>query len=591
MAWGWRTKPRSVIKTIQWFKSFEKLEGEDWDYSLKKLSKNMKPIHPIRRQYYFNTQIDIEESPIKNLSYDEYLSGNFDGEADSESNARNDLATYKFFGLGFIDADGKVRVTKSGKMIAKGNFDSEIFLKLLLKMHFPSINTGYGKNCSKENPVFPLKMIINLVSDLEYINRFEMSLALLCNNMKEYDKLLKAVKEFREEYMSLENKRDGNKCNALYRKIAERYFSLEGKTEGTYFTMCDAINRALRFTGLFNISGRGNYTKARIAEYARKKIEMLRNFYNYDYIKTEKLDEYMDWFGDYDNIQLPWENEKNRKDLIVDKIILLEEKIDEYNSKYGLDLKYDSNLYYKELDKKNKDTKLKVIENELVDQITSLNERIFIQYTSKTESIRNEIIEKFEDIVSGDEDMAALWLECNTWKSLVAINGEKDVKRNFTIEEDLSPRNFAPGTGNTPDMELYNDKYIIVPEVSLMTGVLQWEHEASSVIDHVLNIIKKHKTTKVTGLFISSRINVRTMWQFFILNKESWMGNPVPVIPLTIGQYMKILEYTYQNNLEIDQFNNLLQYIHKGAINCKNYEIWDKNIEKYIEEWKKKEVS
>lgn len=591
MAWGWRTKPRSVIKTIQWFKSFEKLEGEDWDYSLKKLSKNMKPIHPIRRQYYFNTQIDIEESPIKNLSYDEYLSGNFDGEADSESNARNDLATYKFFGLGFIDADGKVRVTKSGKMIAKGNFDSEIFLKLLLKMHFPSINTGYGKNCSKENPVFPLKMIINLVSDLEYINRFEMSLALLCNNMKEYDKLLKAVKEFREEYMSLENKRDGNKCNALYRKIAEKYFSLEGKSEGTYFTMCDAINRALRFTGLFNISGRGNYTKVRIAEYARKKIEMLRNFYNYDYIKIEKLDEYMDWFGDYDNIQLPWENEKNRKDLIVDKIILLEEKIDEYNSKYGLDLKYDSNLYYKELDKKNKDTKLKVIENELVDQITSLNERIFIQYTSKTESIRNEIIEKFEDIVSGDEDMAALWLECNTWKSLVAIDGKKDIKRNFTIEEDLSPRNFAPGTGNTPDMELYNDKYIIVPEVSLMTGVLQWEHEASSVIDHVLNIIKKHKTTKVTGLFISSRINVRTMWQFFILNKESWMGNPVPVIPLTIGQYMKILEYTYQNNLEIDQFNNLLQYIHKGAINCKNYEIWDKNIEKYIEEWKEKEVS
>lgn len=591
MAWGWRTKPRSVIKTIQWFKSFEKLEGEDWDYSLKKLSKNMKPIHPIRRQYYFNTQIDVEESPIKNLSYDEYLSGNLDGEADSESNARNDLATYKFFGLGFIDSDGKVRVTKSGKMIAKGNFDSEIFLKLLLKMHFPAINTGYGKNCSKENPVFPLKMIINLVSDLEYINRFEMSLALLCNDMEGYDKLLNAVKEFREEYLSLENKKDGNKCNALYRKIAEKYFSLEGKSEGTYFTMCDAINRALRFTGLFNISGRGNYTKVRIAEYARKKIEMLRNLYNYDYIKTENLDEYMDWFGDYDNIQLPWENEKNRKDLIVDKIILLEQKIDEYNSKYGLDLKYDSNLYYKELDKKNKDTKLKVIENELVDQITSLNERIFIQYTSKTESIRNEIIEKFEDIVSGDEDMAALWLECNTWKSLVAIDGEKDVKRNFTIEEDLSPRNFAPGTGNTPDMELYNDKYIIVPEVSLMTGVLQWEHEASSVIDHILNIIKKHKTTKVTGLFISSRINVRTMWQFFILNKESWMGNPVPVIPLTIGQYMRILEYTYQNNLEIDQFNNLLQYIHNGAINCKNYEIWDKNIEKYIEEWKQKEVS
>lgn len=588
MSWGWRTKPRSVIKTIQWFKSFEEFEGEDWNYSLKKLSKNMKPIHPIRRQYYYNTQIDAIESPIKDLSYNEYLSGDFDGEADSESNARNDLATYKFFGLGFIDTEGKVRVTKSGKMIVKGNFDNEIFLKLLLKMHFPSVSTGYGKNCSKESPVFPLKLIINLISELEYINRFELSLALLCNDMKEYNTLLGAIKEFRKKYLELENKRDNNKCNELYREIAEKYFSLEGKPIGTYFTMSDAINRALRYTGLFSISGRGNYTKVRIAEYAKKKIEMLNEFYDYNYIKTESFDEYMEWFGDYDNVQLPWENEKNRKDLIIDKLLLLEKKTDEYNSKYKLKLKYDSAAYYEELKKQNKDTKLKVLESELVGKITSLNEKIFIEYTSKTKGVRDEIIEKFEDISNGDEDMAALWLECNTWKSLVAIDGEKEVKRNFTIEEDLSPRNFAPGTGNTPDMELYNEKYIIVPEVSLMTGVLQWEHEASSVIDHVLNIIKKHSSIDVTGLFISSKINIRTMWQFFILNKQSWMGSPVPVIPLTIKQYMKVLKCTYDNNLSIDELNNLLNYIHKEAIECESYEEWDKNMESYIENWKER---
>ena len=269
----------------------------------------------------------------------------------------------------------------------------------------------------------------------------------------------------------------------------------------------------------------------------------------------------------------------------------MEEKIDEYNSKYGLNLKNDSNVYYEELNKKIKDTKLKVLENELVSQITGLNEKIFIEYTSKTKGIRDEIIEKFEDIVNGDEDMAALWLECNTWKSLVAIDGEKIVKRNFTIEEDLSPRNFAPGKGNTPDMELYNDEYIIIPEVSLMTGVLQWEHEASSVIDHVLNVIKKHENIDVTGLFISSKINVRTMWQFFILNKQSWMGAPVPVIPLTIEQYMRVLKYTYNNNLKIDELNNLLNYIHQKAIECESYKEWDRNMEKYIENWKQKVIN
>lgn len=137
-------------------------------------------------------------------------------------------------------------------------------------------------------------------------------------------------------------------------------------------------------------------------------------------------------------------------------------------------------------------------------------------------------------------------------------------------------------------MELYHDKYIIVPEVSLMTGVLQWEHEASSVIDHVLNIIKKYENVDVIRLFISSKINVRTMWQFFILNKQSWMGAPVPVNPLTIEQYMKVLKYTYNNNLSIDELNNLLNYIHEEAIECESYEQWDKNMEIYIENWKKK---
>lgn len=70
-----------------------------------------------------------------------------------------------------------------------------------------------------------------------------------------------------------------------------------------------------------------------------------------------------------------------------------------------------------------------------------------------------------------------------------------------------------------------------------MTGVRQWEHEGSSVIDHVLKFIKENEDRTVFGLFISSSINIRTKWQFFILNKESWIGKTVPVIPMTIVMY------------------------------------------------------
>ena len=52
MSWSWKTKPRSIIKTIQWFPYFASLKGENWDKkSLHISKKDKKAIHPIRRTY------------------------------------------------------------------------------------------------------------------------------------------------------------------------------------------------------------------------------------------------------------------------------------------------------------------------------------------------------------------------------------------------------------------------------------------------------------------------------------------------------------------------------------------------------------
>ena len=182
--------------------------------------------------------------------------------------------------------------------------------------------------------------------------------------------------------------------------------------------------------------------------------------------------------------------------------------------------------------------------------------------------------------------MKALWLEVNTWKSLLAIDGDKIVKRNFKIEEDLTPKSFAPGIGNTPDMEMYAGNYIIIPEVSLMTGVRQWEHEASSVIDHVHSFIKDNQNKTVIGLFISSSINIRTKWQFFILNRESWIIQPVPVVPMTIKQYKDIIEVFYKHNLDITQLISLIEKIKKYALESKHFDEWFINTDSFISNWK-----
>ena len=588
MSWGWRTQPRSVLKTVLWFKYFSKLKNKNWEEKLEQLDIRGKAIHPIRREYVYNAHKDEDEN-LAQMSYEDYVSGMFDI-TETESNARNDKATFEFFGFGYVNEDGIIQSTEVGDLIENDRFDNEDFIKQLLKMHFPSKATDIGRNIPEGKVIFPFEIILKIIDKFKYINRYEMGFIFGCNSIEEVDVLYSAIEKFREKYNALPNKMDKTRCESIFKDIYKDSYGIEPNVSTLCGDYGDAINRSLLYTGLFDLSGRENYTKVRVSEHARKKVELLINKYKFQKMDADNIEDYMKWYGSSHNITLPWENKDERKELIYEKIYLLQSKIEEYKKKYAFNIDKNIKEYIRKVEKTDKNTELKFIEKELIEDITSLNEKVFIKYISKKEQTRKEILDKFEDIITGNEDMAALWLECNTWKSLVAIDGEKEVKRNFTIEEDLSPRFFAPGKGNTPDIELYKDKYVIVPEVSLMTGVLQWEHEATSVIAHVLNIMKKYKSIYVIGLFISSRINVRTMWQFFILNKQSWMGVPVPVIPLTIEQYMKVLKYTYNNNLAIDELNNLLNYIHKEAIECESYDQWDKNMEMYIENWKQKVV-
>lgn len=116
-------------------------------------------------------------------------------------------------------------------------------------------------------------------------------------------------------------------------------------------------------------------------------------------------------------------------------------------------------------------------------------------------------------------------------------------------------------------------------------GVRKWEHEASSVIDHVLSFIDAYKEKKVLGLFISTSINIRTNWQFFILNRESWVGSPVPVVPLTIKQYCHLIEKIYDKNINIIDFIKLLFEIHNIALQSENFNVWNEKANKKITEW------
>ncbi len=590
-SWWFRTKPRSILKTFEWFPYFAELEGENWDHKLENNFSNFrsKPIHPIRRKYIYKSHWDELED--RYLSYEDYLSGHKDIN-ETESTGRNDKTTFEFYGLGYVNGDGHIRVTKTGQIVKEGKMDENLFIKLLLKMQFPS--PAIKKKSEDGIFVFPMEVILKVFKYFDYINKYEAGYIFMCNHISKLDKLTKAIDLFREKYDKLENKANIKKVTDIFTEVKDKIFpDAENKPETYFKDYSDALFRALEYTGLFSQRGRGYYTKVFIPEHAKLKVKLIQDKYEFSYNYEEDFETYMEWFGDPYNIILPWEDIDNLRFIVDNKINMLRARITYANKASNKQIVTEDLTEVLRVSKLTNIAKENLIEidRNISEKLLFINEELFIKHYSKTVNAREEIIEKFEDILGGNEDMAALWLECNTWKSLIAMNGEHYVKRNFKIEEDLTPRAFAPGRGNTPDMELYKNGYILIPEVSLMTGVRQWEHEGSSVIDHVYKFIEQYKDKQVIGMFISSSMNIRTIWQFFILNRESWIGKPVPVVPITIRQYIKVIKYIYDKNLYIDDFIDLIKYIHEATLRYETFREWEQDIDAMISRWKKQKVS
>lgn len=607
MSWYWRTKPRSIVKTIQWFPFFGALEDKNWNDTTEEVSHfNQKQVHPTRREYIYYAHNE-EDAWLSTISYDEYLSGAKDTK-ETESNGRNDKSTFEFFGFSYVDEQGFIHVTESGRQIMQGRFDQERYLKQMLKLHLPNPIQKITSTASQPG-IFPMQLVLKAFEYFDSLNRSELALLFGCDEEAQISSMIAAIADFKFQYETLPNKLDTKTLKNIFKQVYESHYGPMTNKISSYYDYAEAFSRSLVYTGLFSISGRSYASKLRVATHAQKKVELLRTQYEFHFPQPFFNEaEYMAWYGSDSNVNLPWDDSKARQEIVKDKIELLQsllktEEPEKEEAEFiqmsiedflSLPKEVENDLLpsheladlLTQAQETTNITKLKDIEYSVDKAIIHHNEAHFINVTSKTKEERDFILEKFDDILAND-DMSALWLEVNTWKSLISVQGIHTVKRNFQIEEDLSPRSFAPGVGNTPDMELYWGDTILLPEVSLMTGVRQWEHEASSVVDHVMHFMKTHEEKHILGLFLSTRIHLRTMWQFFILNRESWLGKPIPIVPLTIEQYVKLITKCYKKEISMEVLLRFFNHLCELSLHHASYQSWEQAIEHQINQFPK----
>ncbi len=564
---SWRTAPRSIQVLLKWLPYFYDVQGKSWTASIN-------GFHPLRRELRWKFENDSEEpnEGVLGVPYEEFIVGKQNNKKDLESLVRQQFTTAEQFGFlsSIKNSDTNEQIlyiSEAGRRIVESTFTPEDFLIQLLKM-FIIVNNG-------EEGIFPFEIFIKLLKKFDYLSRYELTFMFGVTTPSKFVKAVEAIDKFRKKYNDrniIPNKLDNNKVEKLLKNVWEESFG-KGTFLISWSDYTDAFLRAVIYTNMFYTSGRGAHTKVRVSDNSIKKFDLLIHKFIFKKPTTDGKVQSRDdiyWFGAVGNIPLPWDNLEDRKNLVKSTF----EKYKDIFQKFE---EPEESIEISEINEKISSTRniavLKGIENDLHKKILQANINEYARSLSKTTEERKNILDRFDAILN-DNDMSALWLEVNTWKSLVSLEGDKEVIPNFTMEADLTPRAFAPGIGNTPDMEVHTREYIIVPEVSLMTGKVQWEHEGSSVIDHVTSISNKYPDKDVIGLFISSSINYRTFWQFFVLSKSSWLGKPIPVIPLTIHQYINLISNSFDNNKSIDDLYQQLKNNVAKAQEIERYSEW-----------------
>jgi len=559
-----RTKPRSAIRTVEWLRTFvATAAGRDWD------ERDEDGGCPVRQAYVAAAHPELTTSESR----------------DVESNARQDKAIFECFGLAYEESDTHViRVTPAGRELAATDYPDELMLRQLLKWQFPS-HAHRGARFEGMS-VFPFEVLLRVLDALGEVSRLEVAATFF--TCLRSDAIPEAIEEIVRVRQMRQLTSEGPKAYAT-RVCRELHPDLTRPSPASLLDMADAFCRFAEYTGIVGSSGRSIYTKLRVPERSHLKFRQLLSDYEFerqaDYGDQAAFHEH---FGDPAARELPWDRPESLAEHVRRRAEALKRVYAQRRARAAqLPLIVDPDEALRAADGANY-AELRTWNQRLERGLIGAREREFVEHGARTPEMRREILVKFDDILGGTEDDAARWLEVNTWRSLVALDGDHTVERNFKLEEDLTPRSFAPGAGNTPDMQYSSPRIIMVPEVSLQSGVRQWTNEGAAVVDHVFRLIEEHEgdARPVIGIFLAPTLNERTVWQFFVLNQQSWRGEPVPVVPLEVAVWRDLLAHAYDGDLLARSIEELVFHLHRSAMWSRNFGDWQPKMQLMVETWK-----
>jgi len=571
------------------------------------------------------------------------------------SSAFNELGFATCYKKGSKYVPAGANITKAGEALLSDNYvEEDVWLRQLLKVQFPNSLPQKSKSQYPGFNLLPFQATLRIIKQCDGVSKDEGFIVNTLNTMDDVDKAVKFIQRYRKGLdLTRKEGRDAvrkyviqQQCDMakdLYRdEVNERLKYIraycKSKSRAKDRKLLHAIikgGKGSKTSGAIRLAGDLKDLKKRGS--SLKEMENLFLFY-FLILKSNAWRDYIDATARYFRmsgiltirrsriniaethrdiadwiLSQEWEIKKNGDYLsyLHDHALptLPQDKIDYLRDK--------TDRVLDEVVQLSKSTAIKVeskivkIDKEITDplllrkQLLSLTETKrelkeyeYMLWLHQEKDAVDKIIDYFGSInhkeILGYRPTHFEW---NVWRGFLAI--DKLLKlphecRNFDIDDDLQPRNFAPR--GKPDMVFYYKDYVLVVEVTLSVGETQYNTEHEPVPRHVVRVIEQEKDKDVYSLFIAPQIHINTAIHFYAkmtsvphVNSNGVKLYP-KIIPLTLDDYILLLRIFQEKRYLPEQLKELLTKIValKEETKITDGTHWITRIRGCIEKWAEK---
>lgn len=504
-AWFFPTSPRSPTKLLGELSLLKQLDGKSW-----------------------NKETQLEFSELLK-TYPDFEGGISSG--DPAFSAR-DRATRAPRLLGFVKfpergTRGQLVFTDAGNQFlnASAREQTLIFQRQLSKVQFTSPLHKSGG--FEEMSVKPLMIMIKLLLALDSMSKEEIALfAVTLTDHRRFTSTLAEIKKYRK---NISNTPVGQR--KLFRKTyaLQRVESLyendieagnttlrEGGTnfaETKYRTLrdyADSTIRYVRVTGLFTVSPHGQRLTLLSANVADAQFLLSAYGVGLSSFSTLPYERYIDEY--LGNASFP----AIRKDDSTAQTVDLEKMLKALALQDRSQADTISTKYEKARTKAERVSIISTLEEKMVE----------LQVQSEEKTIRGELsvsLDKvkrtFAEIGNRNSEVIdrPLMYEWNTWRAMVLINDVKAIQGNFVTDPDGNPVTTAGG--GKPDILVEYESFWLTVEVTLSSGLRQYESEGEPVSRHLgdlqKQVFERGDKRPVFCLFVAESL-VETLFGHFL---------------------------------------------------------------------------